>query len=157
MIPIAIGFFTKEPTIMVAPLLFIYILLYVKDLPILKWFTLKGIVEGLSIALTLLPLFFLAIILIVLSAKMASDTFIPGGGSRYEYMLSQPFVIVHYFNNFILPLNLCADTDWMPIAKFYDDRVLIGSLFILLLIAVAAFCSRKECFILLHLEYFGFY
>ena len=144
LIPIAIGFFTKEPTIMVAPLLFIYILLYVKDLPILKWFTLKGIVEGLSIALTLLPLFFLAIILIVLSAKMASDTFIPGGGSRYEYMLSQPFVIVHYFNNFILPLNLCADTDWMPIAKFYDDRVLIGSLFILLLIAVAAFCSRKR-------------
>lgn len=144
LIPITIGFFTKEPTIMVAPLLFVYILLYVKELPILKWFSAKGIKEGFATALNLLPLFILAIILICISASMASDTFVPGGGSRYEYMLSQPFVIVHYFNNFLLPLNLSADTDWMPIAKFYDDRVLIGSFFILAMIALAVYCSNKK-------------
>ncbi|CAN5342065.1 hypothetical protein BH10BAC1_BH10BAC1_05830 [soil metagenome] len=144
LIPIILGFFVKEPTIMVAPLLFVYILLFAKQLPILKWFSVKGVTEGFKTLYTLLPLFILAGLLFYMSSKMASDTFVPGGGSRYEYILSQPFVIVHYFNNFLLPLNLSADTDWLPIAKFYDDRVLIGSIFIIALIAVATFCSTKK-------------
>ncbi len=144
LIPIIIGFFVKEPTIMVAPLLLIYILLYVKNLPILKWFSVNGIKEGISASLTLLPLFILVAVLFLTSKLMASDTFVPGGGSRYEYILSQPFVIVHYFNNFLIPLNLSADTDWLPIANIFDDRVLIGSFFILSLFAIAAYCSTKK-------------
>lgn len=143
-IPIIIGFFVKEPTIMVTPLIFIYILLYIKELSVPKWFTAKGIKEGFSTALSLTPLFILVILLIFMSSKMASETFVPGGASRYEYILSQPFVIVHYFNNFLLPLNLCADTDWLPIAKIYDDRVIAGSFFILAMIGVATYCSTKK-------------
>lgn len=144
LIPVLIGFFVKEPTIMIAPLLLIYVMLYVKNLPILKWFTSNGIREGFSAAWMLLPLFVLAAVLFLLSKFMASDTFIPGGGSRYEYILSQPFVIVHYFNNFLLPLNLSADTDWLPIANIADDRVITGSIFILLMIGAAMFCSTKK-------------
>ena len=144
LIPVLIGFFAKEPTIMVAPLLLIYILLYVKDLPATKWFSINGVKAGFSAAFTLLPLFILAAFLFYLSKSMASDTFVPGGGSRYEYILSQPFVIVHYFNNFLIPLNLSADTDWMPIANIFDDRVITGSIFILALIAVAIYCSTKK-------------
>ncbi len=144
LIPVALGFFVKEPTIMVAPLLVVYSLLYIKELSILKWFSATGIREGFNTLFTFLPLIALVIVLFFMSSTMASDTFVPGGGSRYEYMLSQPFVIVHYFNNFILPLNLCADTDWLPIAKIYDDRVLIGSIFIILMIAIAVYCSTKK-------------
>ncbi len=144
LIPILIGFFVKEPTIMIAPLLLIYILLYVKTLPILKWFSINGIKEGVSAAFTLIPLFILAALLFMLSKSMISSTYTPGGASRYEYILSQPFVIVHYFNNFLIPLNLSADTDWMPIANIFDDRVLIGSLFIFSMVAIAMYCSTKK-------------
>ncbi len=144
LIPVLIGFFVKEPTIMVAPILFIYILLYVKELPIHKWFSGKGIKESFAALLVLLPLFILVAGLFLLSKSMASDTFVPGGTSRYEYILSQPFVIVHYFNNFLLPFNLSADTDWGPITNIFDDRVLIGSFFILAMIATAIYCSTKK-------------
>jgi len=144
LIPVLIGFFVKEPTIMIAPLLFIYVILYVKDLAITQWFTLNGIKEGFRTLYHLLPLFVLATFLFMLSKAMASDTFVPGGGSRLEYILSQPFVIVHYFNNFLLPLNLSADTDWLPISNITDDRVITGSIFILGMIAVAIFCSTKR-------------
>ncbi len=144
LIPVLIGFFVKEPTIMIAPLLLIYVMLYIKNLSIPKWFSANGIKEGFSAVWMLLPLFVLAILLFLLSKAMASDTFVPGGTSRYEYILSQPFVIVHYFNNFLLPLNLSADTDWLPIANIADDRVITGCIFILMLIGAAAFCSTKK-------------
>ncbi len=144
LIPVVIGFFVKEPTIMIAPLLLIYALLYFKNLSILKWFSLNGIKESFNSLITLLPLFILAVLLFMLSKSMASETFIPGGGSRYEYILSQPFVIVHYFNNFLIPLNLSADTDWLPISNIFDDRVITGSIFILGLIATAVYCSTKR-------------
>lgn len=144
LVPVLIGFFVKEPTIMVAPILLIYILLYVKELSILKWFSGNGIKEGFSGIYSLLPLFILVALLFLLSSQMASDTFQPGGGSRYQYILAQPFVIVHYFNNFLLPFNLSADSDWMPIANIFDDRVITGSIFILAMIGTAIFCSTKR-------------
>ncbi len=144
LIPVIIGFFVKEPTIMVAPLLLIYILLFIKELPIPSWFSLKGIKEGIASIFKLWALFVIIIILFILSTSMASSTFVPGGGSRYAYLLSQPFVIVHYFNNFLLPLNLSADTDWLPISNIFDDKVLTGSIFILAMIVTAIYCSAKK-------------
>ena len=75
---------------------------------------------------------------------MASKTFVAGGGPFYNYIISQPFVIVHYFNNFLLPLNLSADTDWLPLTNIFDDRVLIGSIFLLGLISLSVYCSTKK-------------
>ena len=144
LLPVIIGFFVKEPTVMVAPLLLIYILLFEKNNSIIKWFSAEGIKDAFSAALKFLPLFILVILLFALSKLMASKTFVAGGGSLYNYVISQPFVIVHYFNNFILPLNLSADTDWLPLTNIFDDRVLIGSLFLLGLIALAIYCSTKK-------------
>jgi tetratricopeptide (TPR) repeat protein len=144
LIPVAIGFFVKEPTVMVAPLLFVYILLFEKNNSIIKWFSSEGIKNGLAVLVRLIPLFILVILLFLLSKSMASKTFIPGGGPFYNYIITQPFVIVHYFNNFLLPLNLSADTDWMPLASIVDDRVIIGTLFILAMIGTAIYCSTKR-------------
>ncbi|MBA3971477.1 MAG: tetratricopeptide repeat protein, partial [Bacteroidetes bacterium] len=144
LIPVMIGFFVKEPTIMVAPLLLIYILLFVKNLSISQWFTMRGIREGFSAFFSLIPLFVLVLLLFFLSSKMASDTFIPGETSQWHYIITQPFVIVHYFNNFILPLNLSADTDWVPVTNVFDDKVITGTFFLLIMIATTVFCSAKQ-------------
>ena len=144
LLPVLIGFFVKEPTVMVAPLLLISILLFEKNDSVLKWFSAEGIKDGLSVALKLLPLFILVVLLFALSKSMASKTFVPGGGPLYNYMITQPFVIVHYFNNFLLPLNLSADTDWKALTNIFDDRVIIGSIFLLALIATAVYCSTKK-------------
>jgi tetratricopeptide (TPR) repeat protein len=143
-IPVILGFFVKEPTIMTAPLLFVYLMLYVKELSIGRWISGKGIREGLSTLLGLLPLFIVILVLFWLSKKMASDTFVPGGISAFHYIITQPGVILHYFNNFLLPMNLSADTDWQPVAYIFDDKVITGTLFLLAMIAAMISSSTKR-------------
>ena len=143
LIPVMIGFFVKEPTIMIAPILFVYILLFDKNIYIIDWFSKKEFKEFISSGISLLPLFILIFLLFALSKIMTPATFFPSTTPRLYYILTQPFVILHYFNNFILPLSLSADTDWIPITTIFDYRVLIGILFIICLIAVSIYCSTK--------------
>jgi tetratricopeptide (TPR) repeat protein len=142
-IPVIIGFFVKEPTIMFAPLLLVYILFFEKKLSLADCFTRKGFSTAFQTFFWLLPLFIVAIILYMISRAMASTTFTPGGTSAWHYILTQPYVIIHYVNNFILPVNLSADTDWTPVTHIFDERVLTGSLFLLGMIIFAIYSSGK--------------
>ena len=72
-----------------------------------------------------------------------STTFTPGG-SRWPYLLTQPFVLLHYVFTFLLPFNLSADTDWKAIANPFDDRVLVGIIFVALAVWAAVRASRKQ-------------
>ena len=48
----------------------------------------------------------------------------PGGTSRWHYLLTQPFVILHYALSLFLPLRLSADTQWPLVVNPLDARVL---------------------------------
>ncbi len=144
LIPVIIGFFVKEPTIMAAPLLLIYIILFEKKLSLPDCFTANGFKKAFSSLMGIIPLFIISILLYFLSRKMASTTFNTGGTSTLYYILTQPFAIVHYVNNFFLPLNLSADTDWTTVTNAFDDRVLIGSAFVIGMILFSIYSSTKE-------------
>ena len=75
---------------------------------------------------------------------MMSATYIPGGTSRFHYLITQPFVILHYFITFFLPFSLSADTDWKLITSISDIRVITGILFILAMLYGAYIASRKR-------------
>lgn len=140
LIPVVIGFTAKEPAVMFAPLLFFYILLFEQETSITGSFTAQRKNLGKAIRASL-PAFILSGLLYLVSKKMTPETWLAGGESL-PYYLSQPFVIVHYFNNFILPVNLSADTDWTGIERIWDDRVLVGTGFIILLFAISIYTSR---------------
>jgi tetratricopeptide (TPR) repeat protein len=57
-----------------------------------------------------------------------------GGGSRWHYLITQPFIWLHYFRLFFLPIGLNADTDWTTFAHWYDTRAFAGYAFVALLI-----------------------
>lgn len=130
LIPMIAGFFIKEPVLMFAPLLLVYEYLFGKiDIK-------KGIV--------LLAVFTVAGILFLISRKLTPTAWTSGGYDQWAYLGAQPFVILHYFNNFLLPLNLSVDTDWTTISNWHDDRILVGLLFIGTLFFIAWRCSRKQ-------------
>lgn len=147
-IPIIIGFFVKEPAIMFAPILFIFILLFEEKISFTSIFNGEKTKQGLSAFLKTLPLFILAIVLFAWSIHKTPSTWTSGAGTsfgdRMDYLQTQAFVVVHYFNNFFLPLNLSADTDWKIIKNFFDDRVLIGIVFVATLISIAFITSKQE-------------
>lgn len=82
----------------------------------------------------ILPSLIVCLSLAYLSIKMQTESFTPGGNSVYHYLITQPWVYLRYFIAFFLPLNLSADTDWQVFTNFFDERAIIGYVFIVFLI-----------------------
>lgn len=141
LLPILAGLFTKEHTIMFVPLLFFYNLLFEQPDTTGGWKKQKtGIIAAAKVMVIPFTITLLAFLFI---RSMTSHTWTPGGTNRWPYMLSQPFVIFHYWYNFLLPANLVVDTDWTVITSYTDDRVLAGLLFLAALLVVFIVCAGK--------------
>ncbi len=120
LIPLAIGALAKAPLVVFAPLLFVYAIAIEK----------KSWREALRISL---PPLILGIVLLVFLNSMNAPEWQSGGGSRYRYLITQPFIWLHYFRLFFLPAGLTADTDWTTFDHWYDTRAVAGYLFLVLL------------------------
>lgn len=144
LLPVIVGFSVKEPTLMFVPLLFMFILLIEKQTSLTEITSGEGLKNSFKTLLTVLPGLVLGGLLFAYSQHKTPELFTPGGTNITTYLQTQTFVIVHYVNNFFLPFNLSADTDWKPIQNIFDDRVIIGTLFILMLVVLAFRASRKK-------------
>lgn len=120
LVPLAIGALAKAPLVVFAPLLFFYAMLFEGQPP-------------RRAARTALPALILGITLLVFLNRMNAPEWQSGGGSWWHYAITQPFVWLHYFRLFFLPIGLTADTDWTPFAHWYDTRAIAGFAFVILL------------------------
>ena len=143
LLPAALAVLTKEVSV-IFPLFLLAYILVEKKLPLADLLKAgKREQLGRSI-LMVLPATLVCGGLIGLSSRMLPGTYTPSMFSRLSYVATQPFAVMHYFNSFFLPFNLSADTDWAPIANIFDDRVVVGAAFIVLMAAVALWASRKD-------------
>jgi Flp pilus assembly protein TadD len=127
LIPAVLGILGKEAGAMFAPLLLLYILFFEPDVPLrAAWPS------------------FVACFAIVGAAMWLATTYSPGGPSSWRYLLTQPFVMLHYARSLFLPLRLSADTQWPLVAGPLDQRVLIGAAFIGAALAGAWAASRRR-------------
>lgn len=89
------------------------------------------------------PALLYALFLMIFTKAMTPPTFSPGGAPLVNYLITQPYVVLHYFTTFFLPVSLSADTDWGPLASAADPRFFAGLVFIGILL-YAAFASAKN-------------
>jgi hypothetical protein len=137
LIPFALACFAKPIGAIFAPLLFLYIYLFEENSgPSMTRMsaTLK------KAALTLLACLFLMIFI----KEMDSPTWRSGGASAFHYIITQPFVILHYFATFFAPLSLSADTDWTTLPSLLEVRFFVGSLFLAGLLAIAVATAKTK-------------
>jgi|AntAceMinimDraft_17_1070374.scaffolds.fasta_scaffold06633_2 tetratricopeptide (TPR) repeat protein len=142
LIPIVIGMFTKEPTAMFFLLLFVYIILFEKKVSLTSIFNNKKALWQSFIKT--LPAFIVCVGLALFSIKTIGQSPVDIGISRFNYLITQPFVIIHYFNTFFLPFNLSADTDWRCISNIFDDRFIVGIVFIITMLTLSVILSKKK-------------
>lgn len=140
LIPILIGGLAKPTAIMFAPMLMVYHLLFEQEQSLLafgkwKWDSL------LKVALPAMAVFVFVYFLI---KKMEEGMFEPGGSSLFEYVITQPYVYLHYISMFLLPLQLSADTDWGTFKSLSDFGAIIGFVFLILLIATVFITSKNK-------------
>lgn len=141
-IPLVIGLFFKETILVFAPILFVYIILFEKNMSLLDIFRIKHLKTSLITFAVVLPALLVALLFQVYTLSMAKQ--IELTNSPLYYVMTQPFVMFHYFTSFFLPFNLSADTDWGVITNPFDDRLIAGVIFIITTLVIAFRCSKKK-------------
>jgi tetratricopeptide (TPR) repeat protein len=144
LIPIGIGGLAKPTTVMFAPMLFFYILLFEQNMSLYQIFQKQFRTQLIVVIKKAIPAFIFCAALYLIIDKLTPSTWESGGYSRFNFMITQPFVIVHYFTTFFLPLGLSADTDWEPLQKMGDIRFFIGCAFIIAMLYIAFKFSKDK-------------
>ena len=132
LLPLAVGCLAKPIAAVFAPLLLAYVCLFEENPSWADPFR------------KTLPSFAFCLVLLAFIGKMEPLTWVPGGASRYHYVITQPYVILRYFFMFFFPLTLSADTDWKPLASVADVRFVAGSLFVAALLFIAVMAARRD-------------
>ncbi|MFA6923447.1 MAG: tetratricopeptide repeat protein [Bacteroidales bacterium] len=142
-IPAVIGVFCKETVLVLPLILFFYIILFEKELSLYDLFKNKNFKIIFKTILIIVPL--LIFVLIFQIYTLAKTPPIQGlSNPVFYYILTQTYIWVHYFITFFLPFNLSADTDWGVITNIFDDRIIVGLIFIGLLIFTIFKTSQKK-------------
>jgi len=140
LVPAVLGVLAKSQGAMAAPLLFLYIGLIEQRRSLRELLAPRALWQALRPAL---PAFFACGAALLLELKMA-PSWVAGGGSRLHYLLTQPWVVLHYLGMFVLPVGLSADSDWTALESATDPRVFAGLLFLVLALWVVARTSRSD-------------
>lgn len=137
LLPVGIGALAKPTAVMFAPMLFFYVLLFEEKLSLNSVFQKENFKQFFRSIKTIIPAFIFCAVMYVWVDHFTPKTWQSGGSSAFSYLISQPFVIFHYFNTFFLPLGLSADTDWEGISSIWNVQFFIGIAFILAMIFIA--------------------
>ncbi|NLA25378.1 MAG: tetratricopeptide repeat protein, partial [Bacteroidales bacterium] len=144
LIPIVIGMLAKEQTAAFAPILFFYVLIFEQNLEKSSIFNKSNLKIILKAFIKSVPAFIVCGLMSLFVIKMQPESFTPGGQSAFLYILIQPWVFLRYFIALFLPLNLSADTDWAVISNIFDERIIIGFLFLIGLLILAIRGLNRE-------------
>ncbi|HVS94599.1 MAG TPA: tetratricopeptide repeat protein [Mucilaginibacter sp.] len=143
LVPVGIGILAKPPAVMFAPIFFFYLLFFEEKLSLTDIFKKAHLKQLWSAVKKTIPSLIVCGGLYGLVDKMTPKTWIPGGNSPIHYLITQPYVILHYFTTFFWPTGLSADTDWGTLKSIWDVHFFIGCLFILLMFVIAFYCSKR--------------
>ena len=142
-IPAIIGVFAKETVLVLIILLFFFILLFENELSVADLFKSKNFNRLTSAIWLILPI--LAGVVITQYYTLSKIKSISGITNPFlYYVLTQAWVWVHYFISFFLPMNLSADTDMTVINNIFDERIIVGLIFVVLLVITIFKTSTKK-------------
>lgn len=146
LIPVALGGLTKPTAAMFGTLLLAYILLFEEKIYLINLFNKNNSSRLVSALRKVAVAFIFCTLMFAFTRAMDSSTWVPGGTSRFHYLITQPYVLLHYFTTFFAPISLSADTDWRPLESIMDIRFVTGLSFVAVLFFIAVAASKKEKF-----------
>ncbi len=135
LIPMFLGILAKPTAVMFVPILGVYIMLFEWEIAVMQLHTAFG-KKNQSGWMHILATGAIGAGGFLLTRQMEPQ-WIPGGTSTYNYLITQPYVIWHYFKMLFLPTQLTADTDLKAFADLSDMRVYGGLLFLIVMVTIA--------------------
>ncbi|MCW1148823.1 tetratricopeptide repeat protein [Flavobacterium lacisediminis] len=139
-----IGFFVKEMGFVFSPLLFLYVLVFEEKAYLGNFFKKSELLKIKNAFITVLPSVLFTALFLVFYSQMLPKTFTPGGVDRWSYLITQPYVVCHYFITFFYPYNLSLDSDQMVFTSIMEDKAILGFLGLFLLLYVAIKLTKSK-------------
>lgn len=137
LIPFILACLSKPIGGIFAPLLVLYIYLFESDQH-------QGITKINYVLIKALPVLITCVLVMLFIKMMDPPTWQAGGVSMFNYVITQPFVLLHYFITFFIPINLSADTDLTSFSSLLDIRFLIGLVFLIILLRTAIIAAKSN-------------
>ncbi len=144
LLPVFIGALAKPTTIMFAPILFMYVALFEEKTNLFKLFSKESISKLLQSFRKSLPSFIACVLFYFFIQSMEPKTWSPGGTSKFLYMITQPYIMMHYIYTFFLPLELSADTDWGIFQSLNNPKAILGFVGLITLVTAVLFFSKDK-------------
>lgn len=144
LLPLGLGMLTKPIACIFPVLLLFYIFLLEQQTSLPKLFSRNGLRRLGEALKKTLPACVFTLGMLLLIKFMEPPTWTPGGASLFRYVITQPWVMLHYFLSFFLPVSLSADTDLSPFQSTADVRFFAGLLFLAVMLAAAVLTSTKR-------------
>ncbi len=146
LIPAIVGVYTKETGIMIAPILFFYVLLIEEQVSFREMLTLKKWKLVWKSVQTVLPAFvvLVGIFLINRIYFTPQSNLFHNPMNRWDYFTSQWPVILNYLSNWLLPISLSTDPDFKVTSKILTSEKIFGIASIIILHVIAFLSSEKK-------------
>jgi protein O-mannosyl-transferase len=130
LLPLALALITKQPAAIFPAILLAYIVLFEE----------RRVGRAL---LQCVPSIVVTGLMLWLQTRMMPATFAPGIISAHDYLVTQPWVALHYFLMFFAPVALTADTDQTAFSTIFSAQGIAGVVFVLALIG-AIYATAKR-------------
>jgi tetratricopeptide (TPR) repeat protein len=144
LLPVGVGILCKTTAVMFGPILFFYLLFFKEEVSLTAVFKSTEIKKLLHALIKTLPALVFCVFLFWVTEKMTPKSWEPGGTKPMQYLITQPFVMLHYFCEFFLPTGLSADTDWTLLPSVWDLRFFAGCIFMIAMLFIAISTSRRK-------------
>ena len=128
-IPALIGCFAKETVLTLVVFIFFYALLFEQNMSLPDIFKVANFKKILVTIAKQLPLLLILVVTELYLLSKATTSNAVSNPTGY-YILTQSYVWLHYVIEFFLPMNLSADSDWGVIKNLFDERIIIGLIFV---------------------------
>ncbi len=137
LVPLALALVTKQPAAIFPAILFAYIFLF------------EAVHEGagrraVKALKQCIPSAAVVAAMLWLQTRMMPATFTPGLISAHDYIVTQPWVALHYFLMFFAPVALTADSDQTAFSTIFCAEGMAGLAFLLALIGAIYATARRE-------------
>lgn len=145
-LPFIVAMFTKEVSFMFVPLVGLYHYFFIQEGDLKQLISVEGWKKVGRGMLSILPVAIIGIGLILMNLLYMTDPSRIAGGlahDRWDYFTSQFIVVAHYIGNFVLPINLSADPDFVVTSDFSRNKFL-GMMLIGALHLIGFWCLSKK-------------
>jgi tetratricopeptide (TPR) repeat protein len=142
LLPAIAAYFSKSPALIFPLILLMYVFLMEQEGTFDGWANNRA--KWSAALRATVPALLVTAVAGFITWKLTPAVYTGGSSAPWLYRATQPWVALHYFLSFFLPIGLSADSDWTAVSTPFDGRAIAGYLFVAAMLWVVFRTARRR-------------